>query len=72
VINALRRKRGVNGAMIHAGLNQFSNIEHVGPDARKPLVESDKSLNNPIMTADDLQGFDEARQDGQTIERRVA
>ncbi len=63
MINALRRKRSVNGAMIHAGLNQFANIEHVNPDARKPLVESDKSLSNPIMTADDIQGFGEARQE---------
>ena len=64
VTNALRRKRSVNGAMIHAGLNQFANIELTSPDARKPLVESDKSLSNPIMTADDIQGFDEARQEG--------
>ncbi len=64
VINALRRKRSVNGAMIHAGLNKFANIEHASPDARKPLVESDKSLSNPIMTADDIQGVDEARQEG--------
>jgi len=64
VINALRRKRNVNCAMVHAGLNQFANIEHVSPDARKPLVESDKSLSNPIMTADDIQGFDEVRQEG--------
>ena len=64
VINALRRKRSVDGAMIHAGLNQFANIERASPDARKPLVESDKSLSNPIMTADDTPGFDEARQEG--------
>ncbi len=64
LINALRRKRSVNGAMIHAGLNQFANIELVSPDARKPLVESDKSLSNPIMTADDIPGFDETLQEG--------
>jgi len=64
MINALRRKRSVNGAMIHAGLNKFADIEHVSPDARKPLVETDKSLSNPIMTADDIPGFGEARQEG--------
>ena len=64
LINALRRKRSVNGAMIHAGLNKFANIELVSPDGRKPLVEADKSLSNPIMAADDIQGLDEARQEG--------
>ncbi len=64
MVNALRRKRSVDGALIHAGLNNFANIEHASPDASKPLVESDKSLSNPIMAAYDLQGFDETRQEG--------
>ncbi len=55
LINALRRKRNVTGTMLHAGLHQYANFELGSPDARKPLVESDKCLGKPLMTRDDTQ-----------------
>jgi hypothetical protein len=50
MIHALQRKRQINGALMFAGIHQFAELNLVGPDARRSLAESDKSLNKPIMT----------------------
>ena len=64
---ALRRKRNINGALVHASLDQFADIEHVSPHGRMPLVQSDTYLNNPMMNnavGDDKPHSNEAREEG--------
>lgn len=50
MIKALSRKRNITGALVHAGLHRFAELNNVGFDARQPLSVLDKSLREPLIS----------------------